>query len=255
MIAPAPLILSLCDYSGSWSAPYVEAGYRVVRVDIGHPTGLAFSDDGSWLLGSDVTTLVWPERPYAVLAAPPCTCFCRPGARWWKRQDADGSTARDIAVFRACLAICQQASGWWALENPPGRHRKLIPELGKPAWQFQPYEFGHPWGKQTYIWGTAQKPPVVAPVQPEPTRRTPNGRSQGRIAFIRVRGSVSEKRRQRALRRRSLRQTSNETRTPASIEGRHERVPVLLARASEAARAVQAAVPGVGSWVDEQRDG
>lgn len=120
----------------------------------------------------------------AVLAAPSCTCFCRPGARWWPRMDESGQTDRDIALFRACLEICRRAARWWALENPPGRHQKLIPELGPPAWQFQPWQYGDPWIKQTYIWGTAKQPPVTNTVEPEPTRRTPNGRSQGRIAFM-----------------------------------------------------------------------
>lgn len=184
MITEARTILSLCDYSGAWSAPYVALGYGVIRVDLGHPPGVTWADDGAMLIGADVTRWKPSERPYAVLAAPPCTCFCRPGARWWKRQDADGSTARDIEVMRACLRMCQSATGWWALENPPGRHQKLISELGKPTWQYHPYEYGDPWGKQTYIWGTAEKPPVVAPVEPEPTRQTPNGRWQGRIAFM-----------------------------------------------------------------------
>ena len=30
------IILSLCDYSGVWSQPYADAGYRVVKVDIQH---------------------------------------------------------------------------------------------------------------------------------------------------------------------------------------------------------------------------
>jgi hypothetical protein len=59
-----------------------------------------------------------------------------------------------------------------------------MPELGPPAWQFQPYEYGDPWGKQTYIWGTAVKPPITNPVEPAPTRRTPNGKTQGTIAFM-----------------------------------------------------------------------
>lgn len=164
-------ILSLCDYSGVWSQPYREAGYRVVQIDIA-------------LNGISVLDYYPLQRPWGVLAAPPCTCFCRPAARWWARQDADGSTIRDINVFNACLRLCQAAEGWWALENPPGRHRKLMPGLGAPMWQYHPYEYGDPWGKQTYIWGTAVKPPVTAPVTPAPTRRTPNGRTQGRIAFM-----------------------------------------------------------------------
>lgn len=163
---------------------YVVNGYVVVRVDLGHPAGESRAPDGALLIGADITRFDVPWRPYAVLAAPPCTCFCRPSARWWTRQDAAGETARNIAIMRACLRICATAYGWWALENPPGRHQRLIPELGKPAWQYQPYEYGDPWGKQTYIWGTAKKPPVTASVEPAPTRRTPNGRTQGRIAFM-----------------------------------------------------------------------
>lgn len=168
--APAKLIVSLCDYSGVWSEPYVRAGYDVIRVDLKH--------------GVDVLTFEHPRQPHGVMAAPPCTCFCRPSARWWARQDAAGDTERNVKVMRACLRLCSQASAWWAMENPPGRHQRLIPELGRPAWQYQPWEYGDAWGKQTYIWGTARKPPVVSPVSPEPTRRTPNGKTQGRIAFM-----------------------------------------------------------------------
>lgn len=179
-----PLILSLCDISGVWSAPYVRAGYEVVMVDVQHPVGERRLPSGAWTIGADVTEFDFPWLPHGVLAAPPCTCFCRPAARWWKRHDLSGDTDRGVAVMQACLRLCSKATGWWALENPPGRHRSLIPELGNPAWQYQPWEYGDPWGKQTYIWGTATKPRVVAPVAPEPTRRTPNGRTQGRIAFM-----------------------------------------------------------------------
>jgi hypothetical protein len=99
-------------------------------------------------------------------------------------MDGEGKTARDMALFRRCLQLCKMAGIWWALENPPGRHRSLMPEIPSPAWQFQPWEYGDAWVKQTYIWGTAAKPEVVRPVTPEPTRRTPNGRSQGRVAFM-----------------------------------------------------------------------
>ena len=180
-----PILLSLCDYSGAWSRPFVRLGWEVVMLDEKHPVGDWRQRDGSWRVGADVTRidgLMW--LPDAILAAPPCTCFCRASSRWWARQDARGETARNIEIMRACLRICGRARRWWALENPPGRHRRLIPELGPPAWQFQPWQYGDPWGKQTYIWGTATKPPVVAPVEPAPTRRTPNGRTQGRIAFM-----------------------------------------------------------------------
>lgn len=169
---PGLSLLSLCDYSGVWSKPYREAGWKVIQVDI--------ALNGLDVLKFDVNGWV----PNGVLAAPPCTCFCRPAARWWSRQDADGSTLRDIAIFRRCLEIAKLASDFWALENPPGRHRKLIPELGPPSWQYQPSDYGDAWWKQTYIWGTARKPAPTNVVTPAPTRRTPNGHTQGRIAFM-----------------------------------------------------------------------
>ena len=184
------LVLSLCDYSGAWSAPFAEAGYRVVMVDLGHEPG-QHTEGNVTKIGCDVREFSWLiDPPWAVLAAPPCTCFCRPGARHWFKMDFTNQTSRDVAVFRACLRLCRLATGWWALENPPGRHRELMPELGPPAWQFQPYDYGDPWSKQTYIWGTAEKPGPSNPVLPEPTRRTPNGKTQGRIAFL----SSSQKR-------------------------------------------------------------
>ena len=177
------LVLSLCDFSRVWSGPYAEAGHKVVCVDTQYEPGERVS--GRFVvIGADVTKYEPDFAPDIVLAAPPCTCFCRPAARWWRMQDASGQTAKDIATFRACLELGRKATRFFALENPPGRHVQLITELGPPSWQYQPWEYGDPWGKQTYIWGTASKPPVTAPVEPAPTRRTPNGKKQGRIAFM-----------------------------------------------------------------------
>lgn len=184
------ILLSLCDYSGVWSLPFAQNGWKVIQVDTGFSSEYHSSASGMVeYVRADVTRIrnghilsALELRPDAVLAAPPCTCFCRPGARWWKQMDAEGKTERDIEVFRACLNICRTAKLWWALENPPGRHRKLIPELGDPAWQFRPYEYGDPWDKQTYIWGTAVKPEPRNQVEPPKTIRTPNGHTQGTIA-------------------------------------------------------------------------
>ncbi len=178
-----PLIISLFDYSGSWSDPYLKAGYRVIRVDLGHPAGETRVSDLLTVVGADILQWEFPVIPWGVLAAPPCTTFCRPGARWWTQMDADGRTERDCRVFMRALELSKQANGWWALENPPGRHRRLM-NIPEKSWQFQPYEHGDPWVKQTYIWGTAQRPAQTNLVAPEPTRRTPNGKSQGRIAFM-----------------------------------------------------------------------
>lgn len=64
-------ILSLCDYTGNWSRPYLEAGYDVRQIDLKH--------------GSDIRlfkSLRYPVR--GVLAAPPVRYFVGPGRRGGK---------------------------------------------------------------------------------------------------------------------------------------------------------------------------
>lgn len=142
-------ILSLCDYSGVWSQPYVDAGYDVRRYDLQH--------------GQDIRLLKFPGKVHGILAAPPCTKFCRPGARLWTEWGDDG-LREGLSVVDACLrmvAVCRPK--WWALENPPGR---LDDYLGEPALSWHPWEYGDPWTKHTYLWGRFT-PPVRTPVKPE----------------------------------------------------------------------------------------
>lgn len=142
-------ILSLCDYSGSWSAPYEAAGYDVVRIDLQH--------------GQDVRLLEYPGPVHGILAAPPCRVFCRPAARLWQEWGDEG-LAEGLALVDACLrfvAVCRPK--WWALENPPGRLDKY---LGPPAYEFHPWMHGDPWTKHTYLWGRFTVP-KACPVEPE----------------------------------------------------------------------------------------
>lgn len=142
-------ILSLCDYSGTWSQPYVDAGYDVIRVDLQH--------------GQDVREVPYQPDIHGILAAPPCTVFCRPGARFWDTWPP-GRLHEGLALVDACLRIitvCRPT--WWALENPPGRLHKW---LGPPKLSFHPWMYGDPWTKHTYLWGQFNDP-VQCPVEPE----------------------------------------------------------------------------------------
>jgi hypothetical protein len=140
---------SLCDFSGSWSAPYAEAGYEVVRIDLQH--------------GGDVRLLKFPGPVHGILAAPPCRVFCRPGARLWEEW-GEAELLEGLSIVDACLrlvAVCRPV--WWALENPPGRLDKW---LGPPALSFHPWQYGDPYTKHTYLWGRFNKP-LRSPVEPE----------------------------------------------------------------------------------------
>lgn len=126
-------ILSLCDFSGVWSAPYRENGYEVIQVDLQH--------------GLDVRTVQYPGKVHGILAAPPCTIFAGSGARWWEEK-GDEALCAGLALVDACLrfvAVCKPE--WWCLENPVGRLNKFI---GPYKFKFDPYEFAKDFPEERY---------------------------------------------------------------------------------------------------------
>lgn len=140
------VILDLCGGSGSWSAPYRQAGYAVEVFDL--------------LTCVDVRFLTYPGRVHGILAAPPCTYFslARNGYSCSPEELQDALSIVD-ACFRL-ITICQPV--WWALENPNGHLRKW---LGPPQLTFQPCTYGDPWTKLTNIWGNFA-PLTECPVYP-----------------------------------------------------------------------------------------
>ena len=157
------MIVSLFDYSGVWSQPYVDAGYEVLRVDI--QNGHDVYDDRLYQL----------RGVHGVLASPPCTDFSRAGARWMAEKDRGGRTAVSVAlVDRTLNLIGHWAPKWWALENPPGRIANLVPRLGRPHFKYQPFEFGDPRRKITYLWGDFT-PPDKGPFVEAGPAQSPGG--------------------------------------------------------------------------------
>lgn len=77
-------ILSLCDYSGSWSKPYRDAGYDVIQVDLQHGN-------------RDVRLLQHEDDVHGILAAPPCTCFASSGAWVMRTKNARSKTPPGFA--------------------------------------------------------------------------------------------------------------------------------------------------------------
>lgn len=159
MTLNSKVILSLFDYSGRWSRPYLEAGYDVYQIDI--------------KLGLDVLSLDLPfDAVHGVLAAPPCTDFACSGAQYWKIKDQDGRTEQSLRLIDKTLELIEYYKPvFWALENPVGRLPGLRPELGRP-WYFHPYEFAGWLGddefaqrerytKKTGLWGVFNKPKKI----------------------------------------------------------------------------------------------
>ena len=147
----AGLILSLCDHSGNWSAPYKAAGYNVMQVDL--------------KLGGDVRLLKKLDCPvHGILAAPVCTAFSGAGARHWAAKEAEGNTQLldGLALVDACLRIVGvHKPAWWVMENPVGRLKDWI---GKYRHTFNPFEYAgwcntpeeqydNQYSKKTLLWG------------------------------------------------------------------------------------------------------
>jgi len=145
------IILDLCGGTGSWSAPYKEAGYNVRVITLPEYDVLKYNP---------------PLKVHGILAAPPCDHFTVSGAQYWKQKDQDGRTDEALDILKACLRIIRNTKcKFWALENPVGRIPRLVPELGKPPIIFDPCDYGDPYTKRTCLWGRFNKlkeTPVIA---------------------------------------------------------------------------------------------
>lgn len=136
------IILHLCasEY-GSDTRDYRAAGYdvRLITKDIGvenyHP----------------------PANVYGVIANPPCTMFSR--ARTTAKTPRD--FREGMRLVKRCLEIIWECESqkhlkFWALENPATGRLKDF--LGKPAFVYQPWEFGDNMSKETALWGSFNAP-------------------------------------------------------------------------------------------------
>lgn len=143
------IILDLCGGTGAWSKSYRDAGYDV-RVITWPETDVRFYEP--------------PNNVYGILAAPPCTMFSFARTNAKKPRDLE----EGMQTVMACLRIiwtCQKrlknqysqqpSLKFWALENPNG-HLKYF--LGKPVFEFDPYEFGDIYSKRTHLWGWFNDP-------------------------------------------------------------------------------------------------
>lgn len=96
------------------------------------------------------------NKVYGILAAPPCTMFSL--ARTTAKTPRDFRHGMQTVI--ACLQIiwtCRYGNKleFWAIENPMGYLRQFI---GRPAFTFDPWEFGDRYTKKTDLWGYFQKP-------------------------------------------------------------------------------------------------
>lgn len=154
------VILSLFDESGMWSAPWVEAGYDVIQVDI--QNGVDINDFCvEFLFDNGI------DRADGVLAACPCTDFAGSGARWWEGKDTTGQTAVSVELVNQTLRTVElfRPELFWVIENPVGRIQEMT-GLPDPHLIFNPNHYGDPYTKKTMLYGKFNADLPFANVEP-----------------------------------------------------------------------------------------
>jgi len=156
------VILHLCAKEGSDSICYRDAGYdvRIIGEEIG------------------VENYNPPENVYGIIANPPCTMFSI--ARTTAKTPRD--LREGMRLVKECLRIiweCQYQITehqripplkFWAIENPGTGFLTWF--LGKPVFQYHPYEYGESYSKKTCLWGHFNLPKKPLLFNPVPTGRT-----------------------------------------------------------------------------------
>jgi hypothetical protein len=131
----SPIVLSLCDRTGTMVHPWLNAGYECWIVDTQHPRGV--TRNGLLVtVGADVRAWLPPRRRYAAaFAFPPCTDQAVSGARWFKDKGLAG-LAGAVELVERCRDILAWTEAPWLLENPVGTISKY--------WR-KPDAYVHPW--------------------------------------------------------------------------------------------------------------
>lgn len=169
------IILDLCGGTGSWSKPYKDAGYdvRVITLPDYSVTDVFMDLDtikfNHQAGGEDMEINV--KNIFGIFAAPPCTMFSRARTTAKTPRDFHGG----MKIVRGCMEIiwfCRSADTgfsrdkslkFWALENPMGYLRQF---MGKPAFSFEPWQYGDMHFKFTDIWGYFEHPTKTHKIKP-----------------------------------------------------------------------------------------
>jgi len=135
-----PRLLVAFECSGVVRRAFAAAGWDAWSCDL-QPA----QDGGAQHLQCDARSLLGGDWDM-LIAHPPCTFITYAGARWWGRAGWKDKQEQALGLFWTILnapipAIC--------VENPRGLPAKVI---RKPDDVVEPYEFGDPVKKRTYLW-------------------------------------------------------------------------------------------------------
>lgn len=139
-------VLIACEESQVVCIEFRKLGHEAYSCDIedcsgGHP---------EWHIKQDVREVLQQQWDM-IIAFPPCTYMSKAGARWMfpkgklseerYKKAMEGKELFMLFYNHTCKKIC--------IENP--MPLKIV-NLPKQTQIIQPYQFGHPYSKKTYLW-------------------------------------------------------------------------------------------------------
>lgn len=165
-------VLSLCDITGNFVQPWVDAGYSAILVDPQH--GITHVEGrvtrvAATVLEAMPLILDNLHRIAFVAGWPPCTDMAVSGARWFeaKRAADPAFFAKAVSVAEQCRTVAELTGAPYLIENPVST---LSQVFGKPSHTFDPWQFtelepGDNYTKHTCLWtGGGFRMPEPCPI-------------------------------------------------------------------------------------------
>lgn len=165
-----PTALFLFDESGHMAAPWLEAGFPCICVDLQHEPG-AETTGLLTRVGADVLHYLPPRTSYAFAAAfPPCTDLAVSGAQYFMDKGL-AALAGSLQLVNRARELLEWTGAPWLIENPVGT---LSTYWRTPDYSFDPCDFGgyltppgDAYRKKTHLWtGAGFAMPWPRPVAP-----------------------------------------------------------------------------------------
>ena len=141
-------VLIACECSGVVRRAFAAQGIDAYSCDLE-----ASRDNSPKHLQCDIRDVLgWGWQ--MMIAHPPCTYLSYAGARWWQRE---GMYEKQVAALELFNELLNAPIPHICVENPRGLPSKLI---RKPDDIVEPFEFGDPYKKRTYLW-LKELPPLM----------------------------------------------------------------------------------------------